>query len=550
MSADSGAPRARWLPFVAVALVWMVVATWQITLPGVYMDAVDPDYLVVRLLNQHAQPITAWLLGGNYLYGRAPILISFYHGSQQVWLGLPFFALFGTTVTGLRLTHAMFALGILAALYAMLTRGGLKPWQAALAGAALAVDPAFSYAFRTQSYITLAPTAWLVMSLYSLQRAAVSDAPARRWLVAAGVFHGLAIVGYFIYAFYLPAMLLAVKLWSRGAPAGTPGASARACFPWWLAGLAAGGIFYPIGYGLMISNAGGLAQAWAQFQQTQQALGAFSAQIPFPDRFAHLATMIRAVFSNWFHHQLIFGEYAPLPGSTPKIWLLTFVPVALWVHAEVRGRASTLLRMLIALPVSYLAVALIFGTRLQGHHFVTLLPLAYAALATALCEIPLEPSSRRRWVAGSVALAFAALAALNVAGQVVEGRRLAETRGVGPFSDAINRLAADLHAMEPKPFVYFPDWGLSMPVAFLTRGTVGMDSAANIKTARRMLCDGRNVAFAVITGDRTARIEGWRGELRWSAPSVVAYAQADGKIVFELAMFKGQRDAPDCADTN
>ena len=29
------------------------------------------------------------------------------------------------------------------------------------------------------------------------------------------------------------------------------------------------------------------------------------------------------------------------------------------------------------------------------------------------------------------------------------------------YSDAINRLAADLNGRERKPFVYFPDWGLN-----------------------------------------------------------------------------------------
>jgi hypothetical protein len=538
-------PFWRGWPFVFVAAVWLVVATQQITLPGVYMDAVDPDYLAVALLNRHAQPISAWLLGGNYLYGKAPVLISFYHGSQQVWLGLPFFALFGTTVTGLRLTHAMFALGILAALYTVLVRGGVKPWQAALAGAALAVDPAFSYAFRTQSYITLAPTAWLFLSLYAMQRAAASPSQSRQWLVASGILQGLAIVGYFIYAFYLPAMVLALWLWGRGRPAAP--AWSRACLAPWLCGLAIGGIFYPIGYGLFIRDAGGLSQAWAVFQQTQASLGAFSARLSLGDRFAHIATMVRAVASNWFHHQLIFGEYAPLPGSELKLWLLAFAPAALWLYAELRGRASALLRVTIALPVSFAATALIFGNRLQGHHFVPLLPLAYAALATALFETAAAAPTQRARARVGAAFGFAALAALNIGGQAVEARRLAETRGTGYFSDAINRLAADLNAQQPKPFVYVPDWGLTMPVAFLTRGTVGVNSIVDVAAARSMLCDGRNVAFAAITGDRTARIERWRDELRWDAPTVVRYAQADGKVVFELATFTGRRDAPACA---
>jgi len=539
---------SRWAPFGVVAIIWLAVASQQITLPGVYMDAVNPDYLVVRLLNRHAEPIVPWLLSGNDLFGTAPVLISFYHGSQQVWLGLPFFALFGMTVTGLRLTHAMFALAILVSLHMVLVRGGLKPWQAALAGAALALDPAFSYAFRTQSYITLAPTAWLFVALYAMQRAAASGAQTRKWLFASGIFHGLAIVGYFIYAFYLPAMALAVCLWHRQGLSGPRRPDLRPALLWWCAGVALGGIFYPIGYGLFIVAAGSLAEALRIFQQMQQSLHPFEAPIPLSDRIAHIGTMVRAAFSNWFHHKLIFDEYAPQFGSQAKIFLLTALPFALWLYAEWRRRASTLLRVLIALPISYAAVALIFGSRLQGHHFIPLLPLAYAALAVAMKET-VAANSLRRPANASAALVFAGLAALNVVGQVAEAQRLAETRGVGYFSDAINTLAADLYAMDRKPLVYFPDWGLSMPVAFLNRGTLAMDGVPDIAAIRHTLCDGRDVAIAVITDDRTARIEAWRSELGWNAPSVVPYAQADGKVLFELATFNGRRDAPTCVDT-
>ena len=180
----------RWWPFAVVAATWLVVATQQIGLPGVYMDAVNPDYLVVRLLNRHAQTITTWLPGGNYSSPGRPVSVQLYHGFTAGVARAAFFALFGTTVTGLRLTHAMFALGILAALYAMLTRGGVSRGDAALAGVALAVDPAFSYAFRTQSYITLAPTA-AVPRAVRIAAHFVTGAPAARWLVTSGVFYGL-----------------------------------------------------------------------------------------------------------------------------------------------------------------------------------------------------------------------------------------------------------------------------------------------------------------------------------------------------------------------
>ncbi|HTQ00360.1 MAG TPA: hypothetical protein VMN56_13615 [Casimicrobiaceae bacterium] len=542
MSREQARARATaWWPFLAVIAAYAAVALQQITLPGVYMDAVNPDYMAVSVLNRHGEPITAWLLPGNYLAQRYPVLISFYHGSQQFWLGLPFFWLFGTTVTGLRLTHALFALGVLAAMYAFLGRVGMKPWLAALACAALAVDPSFSYAFRTQSYITLAPAAWLFLALYSIVRAGETDARATRWLWAGGLFYGFAVTGYFIYAFFLPALALAVRWMPPQAR------SARACVAL-VAGALLGGICYPVGYALAINQLGGVAAAWDYFQQTQRAINAFSEQPDWTTRVAHVANMVDAVFKNWFHHTLIFGEHGEVPGGEFKMALLLGAPLLLWARAEWRRQRPIALRTLVALGMSYAAVALAFGTRLSGHHFVVLLPIAYSALALGGVALA---AGGPAWRAGAwtVAAPFAALIGLNVGGQIQEAQRLHETRGVGLYSDAISRLAADLDARTRKPFVYFPDWGLSMPVAFLTGGRVGMDSIENYAAARRMLCTGRDVAVAVVTGDRAARIAAWQAALRWEPPAVADYRQGDGTVAFALATFRGDPGGSDCAAT-
>jgi hypothetical protein len=527
-----------WWPFAVVAAVYAVAVAQNITLPGVYMDAVNPDYLAVRLLHRGTEPIGAWLLPGNYLFGRAPVLIAFYHGSLTTWFGLPVFALFGTTVTGLRIAHALFGFAILVSLYALLARGGAKPWQAALACGALALDPGFTYAFRTQSYITLAPAALLFLSLYSLLRAADS-AVRNRWLFFAGWCYGLAVVGYFIYAFFLPALVMAVLWWT---PAGVRRGQGLLIAG---TGLALGGVAYPLGYGLTAANLGGVTQAWDYFQQTQRALNAFSEQPELATRFAHTVAQVESVFRNSFHHTLIFGEHGELPGSGFKMALLLGAPLLLWLRAEWRRKSPVLLRVLVACGVSFVGVALVFGTRLSGHHFMVLQPLAYGAFALGLVAFARTPRIGRT-AAAVVALPFAALVALNVGGQVKESLRLQEVRGAGLYSDAINRLAADLLARERRPFAYFPDWGLSMPVAFLTGGRVGMDSLENHEAARRMLCANRDVVVAVVNEDRAARIDAWQRALNWDAPAVDAYRQADGKVVFLLATFRGRRDGPGC----
>jgi hypothetical protein len=525
----------RWLPFAWVVLACAVVTLQQITLPGVYMDAVNPDYMVVGVLNHSARDIGAMVLPGNHIHGRYPILASFYHGTQQLWLGLPFFWLFGTTVAGLRLTHAMFALFVLAALYAFLGRSGPKPWQAALACSALAIDPSFSYAFRTQSYITLAPVAWLFLSLYALARSAGERRA--QWLFASGLFYGFAVLGYFVYAFFLPALVLALRWY---------GATPRSVREWGalIIGGFLGALFYMIGYALVMKQLGPAA-TWDYFQQTQRAINAFSEQPGLVTRLAHAAEMIDSVFRNWFHHELIFGEQEPLPGGSFKMGILIGATLLLWARAEWKRVSAVPLRVMIALAVSFVAVALVFGTRLSGHHFMVLLPISYGALALAAVAASQAPPA---WRSANtiVTLPLVMLIALNVGGQVKEGMRLHELRGVGLYSDAINQLAQDLDKAPRKPFVYFPDWGLAMPVAFLTGGRVPMDPVESFDAARWRLCQGRDVAVAVITGDRTARIAKWQQALRWDAPAVVPYRQANGTVVFELATFRANRDAPDC----
>jgi hypothetical protein len=54
------------------------------------------------------------------------------------------------------------------------------------------------------------------------------------------------------------------------------------------------------------------------------------------------------------------------------------------------------------------------------------------------------------------------------------------------------------------------------------------------------------VVVAVVNEDRAARIDVWQRALGWDAPTVDAYRQADGKVVFLLATFRGRRDGPGC----
>ncbi len=499
------------------------------------MDAVNPDYLAVAILNP-AHRIEAWTLPGNLLLGRYPVLTSLYHGTQQAWLGAPFFAVLGTTVVALRLVHGLFACAILVCATLLLRRAGLREAAIAATGIALAADPSFVFAFRTQSYITLAPVAWLLLSLLALARGA-ADANPRRWLLASGAAYGLAVFGYFIYAFYLPAVLYAVLAW----PAAPGAAQPRwpRLLPWAI-GACAGAIAYPIGYALIARNLGGIGGLVDYFRTTQEALGAMSSSLDFAGRVAYAWHMVTSVTHNWWQYSMMFGTQASVPGAQAKTLLLTAAPVALWLAAEVRRTAGIHLRVMVACGVSFFVLSLAFGSRLGGHHYVALLVLGYLGLALGIAALARRredapPIARSAWVVP----VMIALLALGLLGQADVRAKLRETGGVGLLSDAIDRFAADARREHAQDFYIFPDWGLALPFAFLTGGDVAYAATQpDAKRARALLCQGRTVHIAVINPERGSRIAEWTRELGWTDPDVASYRQRDGMVVFDVATYR------------
>jgi hypothetical protein len=347
--------------------------------------------------------------------------------------------------------------------------------------------------------------------------------------------------GYFVYAFCVPVLLAGVLL----GPRDTPGAKTR----WrdvarWCTGFALGVAGYVLGYALIAREEGGLAEFSAYLTEQQRSLGVFTSPMTLAERALFVRYRVVETFGNGWHHSLVFGEddYR-LPGTTARLLLLLAGPPALLALAEWQRKATPLQRLVVALPASFCLFALIFGGRTGSHHFMPLLPIGYAGLALGFATIA-GPAPHLRSPASFARLAapatFALLVALNLLGHREEMSKLVATRGVGLYSDAINRLAADLAASPRRPYVVMPDWGLALPTVFLTGGRVHTAWNTRPTDAKRLLCEGRDVAVALIEGDRVARRDAWRAEMGWDAPSVTPYRQADGAVVFELVTFEGR----------
>lgn len=94
-------------------VVFLFAVAFHIDLPGLYIDAVNPDFLAAQKLHPHLHNPTAALPSKIF-----PILGNLYHGVQNFYVALPVQAIFGFDVAPLRIAQALFGAVLLAAVLA------------------------------------------------------------------------------------------------------------------------------------------------------------------------------------------------------------------------------------------------------------------------------------------------------------------------------------------------------------------------------------------------------------------------------------------------
>jgi len=509
---------ASWLTETIFALIplllFAVLVAWNIQLPGLYMDAVNPDYLVMRYLEPRSALLPDWSVHA--------LMPSLYHGKQHVWFGLPVYAVTGTTIEALRAVHAAFGAGILLCLYILLRRLTV-PFVAALAVIPLACEPGFLMAFRTQGYITLAPTLWLLLSVLLLTG---KDAPSPwRWLVS-GWAMGWAIYGYFIYVFFFP--VLALVAWNRAKSANLSGQfSYFVSLAWWLAGLILGLILCLITYLSLIRDHGGVIGFLNYSKQMQADLRVFSSNLGLMDRLIYAFEQLWFVLSSSWHNSMIFGESEPGFGSIVKIFtLLCGALVALMAPSTER-----LAKLLLVLGMCFVVVGLIFGSRLAGHHYVWAIPFLYALGGSGFVALFGRNGMPRTlafcMLVGVVFINFRALNQFHT--------KLESTGGVGLFSDAVTKFAEEAMTNRRADHYFFPEWGLFMPFAFLTGGKIPYSIEANDPALKRALCKNKQILIALPGSDRRTAMFEYSAKLHARVGETVTYTQRDGKVALETA---------------
>jgi hypothetical protein len=454
-------------PCLPAALLFLLCSLRNIALPGLYMDEVNPDYLAARALHPglhnpvYELPTLFFNLLGNY-----------YHGVQNYYVAIPVLAFLGSSVTSIRLAQALFGVIIVAASTAIVSRLTRSGALALACGLAIATDMAFIGSFRDQNYIVLGGFAWLTVALLILlpetptgtSHAGISN----RRVFWSGLFCGLAAYGYFVQLFFYPAMLVITL---------KQAASRKPALAFWCVGVAVGLVPYMLGYLSMYLAVGGfqeLMQTIHRGLNTLQPLhgsGSPLKNLSIVFGFANLAV------TNHENEMMTLGASLHSAWGSAKIYLLVVSALAMLgslAMSVYRRRQDNLDLMMVLLPLSYVAVASVFGRRLGAHHFALLTPLTYILLALVLGRIVSALAKTGRHPLRKMLILGLAVLALggNFFQQQQYFNELERTGGVGRSSNALTTMAEQALDTGQQAVYAFPEWGFFMSFALLTENRV------------------------------------------------------------------------------
>lgn len=503
---------ARWAWLLPLAAFIGLVLV-QSDLPGIYMDAANPDFLAAQWLHRGHNP------GAGIPSKIFPILGSFYHGLQNAYLGVPFFALAGFSVTSLRLEQAVFGGILLVALYHLTSRlAGSK--LAIFATLGLATELAFTASFRTQFYIVLGGTAWLFVSMLLALPAVEHSLVVKRRAFWSGVFFGLAAYGYFVLAFFAPAMAVLVAVWIP-----------RRQWAIWIAGAFVGVSPFFLGMLSLVAKKHGIDPAVDFVRGMLAQLKPFDASGASGSHLQYAWEMVRLAVSDAANEGMIFGDPLQDAWGSAKTWLLAMsvLVLAAWgLVAAVRRDVPVGSTLPAWMPVSFVVVASLFGHRLWAHHFSVLVPFVYLLMALALARVMAVTTRSPWWITGAL---LVALVGGNLLQQTRFHEALAATGGQGKSSDALTKMALEARAA-PKNVAYvFPDWGFFTSFCFLTENRVRYEVDVRSSTLAKLKRDG-------ITEIRL---------VYWDTASEAGYRQAlagDGMDVVEGRSFLSRQGQP------
>ena len=493
--------------------IYIIFAYTDKNLPGVYMDSVSPDYQSTWML-RNGLHTPAWIYPDNWLAGSYnwPLLNSLYGGNFTAYVAAIFFKIAGFGLDQLRIYHITLGAVLTGCMSWALLQWRVSSAVVCAVAIALALDPGYIFAWRTQYYLQLTPLifTFVALGLLGSSQDCLPEKTKKKIFIA-GLLLGFASYNYFVFAFYAAAIATTFSIsFSRTN-------SRLETFKYLAIGIAIGFMPYIYAHTSIIINLG-FENYISSLQEMKKAYGL---DAETTNSISHKVGLVFSRLSGMQSGNLI--ESTMLSNNGQKITVSPISSIILFGTMAVYGAIVAIGKwapgtskgaLLNHILASSIAIHFIFGiavgSPLSFQHFIMLQPLFYAFFAsvTSYAIFRFSPASLQFLLKIIVFFIAASISIVHINQTRSLTARLSLSGGEGLYSDVINKTADKIRMAPTDAVILFPQWGYWAGVVTLNGPRHSVVEAANIDAMRAKFASeawlGQKQHFFMILGQEIA----------------------------------------------
>lgn len=462
---------------VEIIFVIIIVLSLQyLNLPGLYMDAVNPDYMAMHIKNSENVPLWGYtdnifatlFLNKPYQY---PILNSLYGMNYPAYILLLISFIFGNNMLTVRVVHILYSLGILFFCYLFIKRITHNAIWASGCLLLLGLNPTFLFAFRTQYYLQLFPHLFFIPGFLFMING-VSE-KRRKIIFLASFLIGIAASSYFIFGGYYVAIFLIICIYCKEKKIKSAVNS--------ILGFLIG--YFPFIYTHFSILIQGGKFNYIEILKSLNVYGISEGQKSFLERLKHIIVQIGNLSGGNNIVKLITGRDIT---NTYRyyfnaIFIFIFIFIMSWVilfteyiKCKDKFLESKNLLALISLNLIFIMhfiLGLIIGTSLDYQHYIMLLPIMYMIIFLTIYIIykKLFVINKKLYTFYFVSIGIIGIYSIFQIETIY--KNINETKGIGMYSNVINDIGCYLENITTdKDVIICPQWGYWMGIAVITNG--------------------------------------------------------------------------------
>lgn len=463
----------------SVLIAFIILSLPYLDLPGLYMDAVNPDYISEYIFGNGKLP--AWIYPDNAistLFGKPwgfPLLNSLYGTNFTAYILLLAALVIGNGVYAVRICHVIFLVVMIYAAYRLVLLVTNKKKISTFAGFLIAIEPSIIFAQRSQYYLQLFPLIFFYFGLALIVSQFVEQTFLnRKKIIFAGILFGLAAGSYFIFAGYFVGVFLVVAIYMILEKKQIKNILTLVMsfvigyFPYIYAHLS---ILVQKGPQNYIETLKSVDTYGLTDGQKGIIYNAYDFLVEYMNLFSG-DSIIRTftgetVSQNWFVN--VIAVFLLI------VAICSIVYIAIRIKQRNFSAIIWLMAFLDSTIIMHFMIAILAGTALSYQHYIMIIP--NMVLISVLFTYDIynnQKQSKQNYtikinvIAGMLACLYVVVSAVNIASGYSS---IARTGGIGYYSHSINTLGYYLKDnVTENDVIICPQWGYWMGIAVITEG--------------------------------------------------------------------------------